>query len=81
MIKNARHAHAFVRVQHVVIGFVFIVAFFQRVQVPVFLDVPKDGIHHHAGFVIWDVRNQCVVRDNIIRVVQHVIHVILGIRF
>jgi hypothetical protein len=80
IIERARHAHALVRVQHIVIGFVFIVAFFQRVQVPIFLDVPKYGVHHHAGFVIRDVRNHCFVRDKIIIAVQHVIDVVLNVR-
>lgn len=83
MIEHARHAHALVDVYHMVpgfTGFVFIVAFFQRIQIPVFLDVPKYGIHHHAGLVIRYVRNHCFVRDWVILGVQHVIYVVLNIR-
>ena len=79
MVEHARHAHALVCVQHVVVRFVFVVAFFQCVQVPVFFDVPKDGIHHHADFIIRDVRNHGGVRDGVVIAVQHVIYVILNI--
>jgi len=79
MIENALHEHALVRIQHVVAAFVFIVAFFQRIQIPIFLNVPKNRIHHHADFVIRDVRNHCFVRDRGLLVVQHIIDVILNV--
>ena len=79
MIENARHEHALVRIQHIVVAFVFIVAFFKCIQIPVFLDVPKNGIHHHADFVIRDVRNHCFVRDGGILAVQHIIYVVLNV--
>lgn len=82
IVEHARHAHALVHVNHVVFSlndFFFVVAFFQRVQVAVFLDVAKDGIHHHAGFVIRYMSNHCSLCDWVVLVVQHVIYVVLHV--
>lgn len=80
MIECARHAHTFGQInQFAFIVLFFVVALFQRIQIPVFFDVPKDCIHHDAGLVIWDVRNHGFVRDRIVLVVQHIIYVILNI--
>ena len=87
MIECARHARALVQIHKsgcglvlVVNKFVFIIALFQCIQIPVFFDVPKYGIHHNAGFVIRDVRNHCFIRDGLVLVVQNVIYVVLSIR-
>ena len=76
----ARHSHPFVQIHQWNERFIFIVALFQRIQISVFFDIAKQRIHHHAGFVIWNVCDHCVWRDWLIRAAQHVIDVVLNIR-
>ena len=76
----ARHSHPFVQIHQWNERLIFIVALFQRIQISVFFDVAKQRIHHHAGFVIWNVRDHCGRRDWLIRAAQHVIDVVLSIR-
>ena len=85
-IERAFHFHALVQIHQFaafvqVFDFVFVIAFLQCIQVPIFFDVSKDGVHHDAGFVIGDVCNHGVLRDGFIRCVQHIIYVVLNVGF
>ena len=86
-IERAFHFHALVQIHQAatafvqVFDFVFVIAFLQCIQVPIFFDVSEDGVHHDAGFVIGDVRNHGVLRDEFIRYVQHIIVVVLNVGF